>query len=134
MKDQYKALVIQINEDKFDMLDEMHHMTSGFKSMFTNQAYQGLLTIRQALGGAGYSAWSGIPYFIDLFSPQTTFEGDNTVMAIQSTKYLKKLYSKVMRNETINHPVFSYLNNLTVKVSNQCSAKTSEDFCNLDLI
>jgi hypothetical protein len=69
MKEQYKTLLIQINEDKFDMLDEMHHLTSGFKSMFTNHTYQGLLAIRQALGGAGYSAWSAIPYYIDQFSP-----------------------------------------------------------------
>jgi len=47
----------------------MHHLTSGFKSMFTNHTYQGLLAIRQALGGAGYSAWSAIPYYIDQFSP-----------------------------------------------------------------
>jgi len=71
-----------IEHENFDLLDELHHLSSGFKSLFTNQTYQGLLTVRQALGGAGYSAWSGIPYLIDNFSPTTTFEGDNTVMAI----------------------------------------------------
>lgn len=42
---------------------------------------ESLLLIRQSLGGAGYSAWSGIPKYIDEYSPTVTFEGDNTVMA-----------------------------------------------------
>jgi len=41
----------------------------------------GILSIRQSLGGAGYSAWSGLPHSISDFSPQVTYEGDNTVMA-----------------------------------------------------
>ena len=41
----------------------------------------GAFMMRQALGGAGYSAWSGIPRIIDEYSPSVTFEGDNTVMA-----------------------------------------------------
>jgi len=40
-----------------------------------------LILIRQSLGGAGYTAWSGIPTLIEEYSPQVTFEGDNTVMA-----------------------------------------------------
>jgi len=40
-----------------------------------------MILIRQSLGGAGYSAWSGIPYLIEDYSPEVTFEGDNTVMA-----------------------------------------------------
>ena len=65
----------------FDLLDIMHHYTSGMKSVFTQQCFDSLIQIRQSLGGAGYSAWSAIPHLIENFSPSTTFEGDNTVMA-----------------------------------------------------
>jgi len=51
------------------------------KSLFTQTTNDGLLSIRQSIGGAGYSAWSGIPYLIDDYSACVTFEGDNTVMA-----------------------------------------------------
>lgn len=37
--------------------------------------------IRQSLGGAGYTAWSGLPALIEDYSPTVTYEGDNTVMA-----------------------------------------------------
>jgi len=33
------------------------------------------------LGGAGYSAWSGIARLLDDCSAIVTYEGDNTVMA-----------------------------------------------------
>jgi acyl-CoA oxidase len=59
----------------------MHHFTSGMKACYTQVTYDGLLAIRQSLGGAGYSAWSGLPRLIDDYSPMVTFEGDNTVMA-----------------------------------------------------
>ena len=64
-----------------DLLDEMHHLSSGMKSIFSQTCMDGLMQIRQATGGAGYTAWSMLPYMIDDFSPTVTFEGDNTVMA-----------------------------------------------------
>jgi hypothetical protein len=62
-------------------MDEMHHFTSGMKSVYTQACMDGLLVARQSVGGAGYTAWSALPYLIDEFSPVVTFEGDNTVMA-----------------------------------------------------
>jgi len=59
----------------------MHHYTSGMKSVFTQTCNDGLIQIRQSIGGAGFTAWSGLPNLIEAFSPVVTFEGDNTVMA-----------------------------------------------------
>ena len=81
VKDKYDQLLRDISSQKFDLLDEMHHLTSGMKSVFTQTTNDGLYTIRQSLGGAAYSAWSGIPAIIERFNPCVTYEGDNTVMA-----------------------------------------------------
>jgi len=78
---QYKQLLEDITVNKFDLLDELHHFTSGMKSVFTQTTNDGLIQIRQSIGGAGFTAWSGLPYIIDEYSPCVTFEGDNTVMA-----------------------------------------------------
>jgi len=51
------------------------------KSVYTQDTYDGLILIRQSLGGGGFSAWSAIPRLIADFSPMVTLEGDNTVMA-----------------------------------------------------
>ena len=74
-------MIEEIKKQNFKNLDLLHHYTSGMKSVYTQNVYDSLLQIRQSIGGAGYSAWSGIPRMIEDYSPQVTFEGDNTVMA-----------------------------------------------------
>jgi hypothetical protein len=77
----YEQMLEDAKKGEFELLDIMHHYTSGMKSLFTQECYDNLIAIRQSLGGAGYSAWSGIPSMIENYSPSVTFEGDNTVMA-----------------------------------------------------
>ena len=59
----------------------MHHFSSGMKTVYTQQTMDGLIILRQCIGGAGYSAWSSLPRLIDDLSPVVTYEGDNTIMA-----------------------------------------------------
>ena len=51
------------------------------KAVFTQDTLDGLFVIRQSLGGAGFTEWSGVPYLISIFNGGVTAEGDNTVMA-----------------------------------------------------
>jgi acyl-CoA oxidase len=81
VKEKYEKLLKGIDNEDFSLLDLMHHYTAGMKAVYTQETFDGLISIRQCLGGAGYSAWSGIPRWIDDYSPLVTFEGDNTVMA-----------------------------------------------------
>ena len=80
--ERYQRLEKAIGQDNFDDLDIMHHLTSGTKALYSQICFDGLMVIRQSIGGAGYSAWSGLPYLIDDFSATPTFEGDNTVMKL----------------------------------------------------
>ena len=84
------------------------------KSVFTQDTHDGVLLIRQSLGGAGFTAWSGLPRLIEDFSPQTTFEGDNTVMAHQCLNFLLKQAKKATqgKDRTKFDGVFSYLSDL----------------------
>ena len=59
----------------------IHHYTSGLKAVYTQDSMDGAVLVRQSLGGAGYTAWSGIPMIISVWSPNVTYEGDNTVLA-----------------------------------------------------
>ena len=77
----YNKLMKSLSEDNFEDLDIMHHLSSGMKSVYTQTAMNYLNEIRLSLGGAGYTAWSGVPYLLEDFSSVPTFEGDNTVMA-----------------------------------------------------
>ena len=77
----YDKLLDDIKRGKYDDLEVMHHLSAGMKSIYSQICQDALFVIRQSIGGAGYSAWSGIPYLIDDFSHNTTVEGDNTLMA-----------------------------------------------------
>lgn len=132
VKEQYRTLLIELEQEKFDRLDFLHHMTSGFKSLFTQQSADNILIARQSIGGAGYTDWSGIKNAYDFGSPSVTFEGDNTVMGIQSTNYLKKLYKQIKKGEKIDHELLGYLNNIDETLSQKCGATTGEEFCKLD--
>lgn len=102
------------------------------KSVFTQECNDSLFVVRQCLGGAGYSAWSGIPHLIENYSPSVTFEGDNTVMAQQSFNFLSKLASRVMKGKEKATGVFSYLNEIEELTTLKCSATGYQHFLVID--
>ena len=130
--DMYVQFCDDVMNNDFKLLDLMHHYTSGMKSVFTQECWDSLILIRQSLGGAGYSAWSAIPHLIENYSPSTTFEGDNTVMAQQSFNYLMKLASKVTKGKTKAEGVFSYINEIESLVSQSCQATSFSHFLDIE--
>jgi acyl-CoA oxidase len=130
--DMYDELCLDIEKGDFKKMDLVHHLSSGGKSVFTQDCLDSLILIRQSLGGAGYSAWSGIPYLISLYSPEVTYEGDNSVMAQQSFNYLRKLIKK-SKNGTINDlGFFNYLNELKELTKLKCQGADYSYFLNVD--
>lgn len=61
----YEDMVKDIEKGDFKLMDLMHHLTAGGKSVFTQDCHDSMLIIRQSIGGAGYTAWSGLPYLIE---------------------------------------------------------------------
>jgi len=70
----------QVQEGNFKLLDVLHHLSAGFKSISTDMMYKGLDEMRSSCGGAGYHVASGmVSIFVDQ-APFSTFEGVNTLM------------------------------------------------------
>ena len=90
----------------------MHHLTSGLKSLCTQRGIDGLYITRQSIGGAGMTEWSGIPAAIAFLGPSVTYEGDNSVMAQQSFRYLKKVFKKLNKPDETENEDYSVLNYL----------------------
>jgi len=74
----------------YELLDVLHHITSGVKAIATEAAYNGIDEMRQACGGAGYLQSSGILAIWQESTPYPTYEGVNVVMLQQSSRYLFK--------------------------------------------
>lgn len=127
---------IEKNED-FSMMADVHATLSGSKSFYTESCHYGVTVARWSCGGQGFSAYSGF-YGIDLQqNPSPTFEGENTVMALQTARYLVKCLQKIQKNKEISENV-DYLTKLNEILSiSRCSARRADDFDNqllLDLV
>jgi len=93
----HQQLLQDMKKGNFGLLDLLHHFSSGYKASYTRIAYDGLDTIRQSCGGAGFLAWSGLPSLQTDYAPNTTFEGDNTVMHQQSARLILKTIKNIQR-------------------------------------
>ena len=92
-------------------LKDIHATCAGLKAFCTWSTYYGIDTCRQSIGGHGYSAYSQLARMFADFAVQCTWEGDNTVMALQTARYLVRSYEKVKRREEVRGTV-NYLASL----------------------
>jgi acyl-CoA oxidase len=113
-------------------MDESHHFLSGFKSLFTDWAYQAIEESRISCGGAGFLKWAGFAEHHNFYSPMQTFEGDNTVMLQQSSRYLFKLIKKHYKGKKVESP-FEYIAEIDTVLSDKfiCLGASKEHFLNL---
>jgi acyl-CoA oxidase len=108
---EHAALLADLKENKFDRLEILHHLTAGYKAVFSRVTYEGIDTCRQACGGAGFSAHSGLPTLQADYAPNTTYEGDNTVMLHQAARLIMKTWKLIhVKKSTanVNQPLFGY--------------------------
>lgn len=92
-------------------LPDLHATCAGLKAFATWSTYNGLDTLRQCLGGHGYSAYTSIGRMFTDFAVQCTWEGDNTVMALQTARYLVASFERLDNGEQLSGSV-AYLNAL----------------------
>lgn len=97
-------------------MDSMHHLLSGCKGIFTNEAWESLDIVRRSAGGAGYQAQSGLTEVLDNCSPNPTFEGENTVMILQSSRYLLKLFQQGQAGKKLPFP-YEYVSHINQLLS-----------------
>ncbi|KAF3817893.1 hypothetical protein GH733_013742 [Mirounga leonina] len=90
MKETYHRINEDIGQADLSELPELHALT--FTSWTANAAIE---PCRMALGGHGYSQSSGLPNVYVTFTPTCTFEGETTVMMLQTARFLMKSYDQV---------------------------------------
>ncbi|KAG0941748.1 hypothetical protein G6F57_006099 [Rhizopus arrhizus] len=110
--DQFGQLTEQLEKNNAHMLPEVHATSCALKSWCTRQSSDGIETCRKALGGHGYSIFSGVSELFATYVPSNTYEGDNYVLSQQVARFLLK-----QLKEPSNFSSASYLKkDETVKV------------------
>ncbi|XP_072136575.1 peroxisomal acyl-coenzyme A oxidase 2-like [Mobula birostris] len=103
---------------------ELHALSAGLKALMSEACSTGVETCRRACGGHGYSMLSGLPLLYTWVVASCTYEGENTVMLLQTARFLIKCLARVDHGQPLPHSV-SYLSE---HVSLHCTAKEKTDF------
>ncbi|XP_069795681.1 peroxisomal acyl-coenzyme A oxidase 2-like isoform X2 [Narcine bancroftii] len=105
-------------------LPELHALSAGLKALLSGTCSAGVETCRRACGGHGYSMFSGLPSLYARAVASCTYEGENTVMFLQTARFLMKCLARVDCGQPLPQSV-SYLSE---PFSLHCSAKEKTDF------
>ncbi|XP_069809763.1 peroxisomal acyl-coenzyme A oxidase 1 isoform X1 [Dendropsophus ebraccatus] len=112
MNQTYHRITGDIQQGNLSELPELHALSAGLKAFTTWVASSGIEECRMACGGHGYSRSSGIPDIYVTFTPACTYEGENTVMMLQTARFLFKSYTAALSGERLEGMV-SYLNDVS---------------------
>lgn len=73
-----------------EQLGQLHAMSSGLKALCSELGSSVIETCRRATGGHGYLLMSGLPRLYAATVAACTYEGENTVLYLQTARYLLK--------------------------------------------
>ncbi|CAG9322124.1 unnamed protein product [Blepharisma stoltei] len=91
-------------------VQEYHALLSTLKGLSTQFSALTLKECREACGGHGYSAHSALGRLLNNQDINSTWEGDNTVLAQQTGKYLLKQIQRMYKGQKVTSPTLQYLN------------------------
>lgn len=122
MWDMYFKILKQIESGNLSRLSELHALSCCLKAVCTNDATNAAETCRLSCGGHGYLNSSGFADIYKMITPAQTYEGENTVMFLQTSRYLIKSWGEMLKGTKLPLTV-AYLRHYT-----DCSLISKESF------
>lgn len=92
--DTFECAKQEVSVKKGGSLQFTHAIMALFKYFFTDNCCKFIEQARVSCGGHGYLKTSGLPTLYLSSIPATTYEGDNSVLALQAIKYIVSLHNK----------------------------------------
>ncbi|GAB6030944.1 hypothetical protein CHUAL_007769 [Chamberlinius hualienensis] len=108
MWDIYVNISSQITDGELDGMTELHALSSGLKAVCTELGSEGIEKCRLACGGHGYLQAAGFSRLYGQLTAACTYEGENTVLLLQTARYLIKSYKDAQTGRPMR-PSVSYL-------------------------
>lgn len=105
MMKMYMSSRKEISAGNITSLPVLHATSAGLKALSTDMAGHSIEACRLACGGMGYSLASGLPQLYMRAVPSQTYEGDNTVLYLQTARFLQKLYLQRLPRSQLSQDV-----------------------------
>ncbi|XP_028156317.1 probable peroxisomal acyl-coenzyme A oxidase 1 [Ostrinia furnacalis] len=120
----YFNVVEDLGKGKLDHLPELHALTCCLKATSSRDGATLVEQCRLACGGHGYMASSNLPILYGLATATVTYEGEHTVVLLQTARYLMKAWTAALQGKVLA-PSVSYLAD-GMKFKNQMWQNTPE--------
>ncbi|XP_021931442.1 probable peroxisomal acyl-coenzyme A oxidase 1 isoform X2 [Zootermopsis nevadensis] len=103
----YSEVIAELEGD-LERLPELHELLCCLKAICTTIAAHGVETCRLSCGGHGYMTCSNLPSLYGFAAGACTYEGENTVMLLQTARYLMKAWQQAVGGMAMT-PTVAYL-------------------------
>ncbi|XP_038208051.1 probable peroxisomal acyl-coenzyme A oxidase 1 [Zerene cesonia] len=90
----YNNVTAELESGDLERLPELHALSCCLKAVVTADAAECVERCRLACGGHGYMLSSNLPLTYGLVTAACTYEGENTVLLLQTARYLVKAWQQ----------------------------------------
>ncbi|XP_059058432.1 probable peroxisomal acyl-coenzyme A oxidase 1 [Achroia grisella] len=104
----FTSVLADMRDGKTDTLPELHALSSCLKAICTSDCGTFIEICRFACGGHGYMASSNLPMIYSFVSATRTYEGDYTVLLLQTARFLVKAWEQMEEGKPVT-PTLAYL-------------------------
>nr|CAD7263258.1 unnamed protein product [Timema shepardi] len=104
----YNNITSELEEGDMERLPELHALACCLKSVCSADGAKAIETCRLACGGHGYMTCSNLPATYGLVTAACTYEGENTVLLLQTARYLMKAWHQATSGIKLT-PTVAYL-------------------------
>ncbi|XP_049873576.1 probable peroxisomal acyl-coenzyme A oxidase 1 isoform X1 [Pectinophora gossypiella] len=104
----FTKVLADMRSGNTDNLPELHALSSCLKAVSTSDAALLIEQCRHACGGHGYMLSSNLPFIYSFVTATRTYEGDYTVLLLQTARFLVKAWEQAEAGKPVT-PTVSYL-------------------------
>ncbi|XP_047527572.1 probable peroxisomal acyl-coenzyme A oxidase 1 [Vanessa atalanta] len=113
--DTFNTINTELLGGNLDRLPELHALACCLKAVSTSDTASFVERCRLACGGHGYMLSSNLPLTYGLVTAACTYEGENTVLLLQTARFLAKTWQQVASGESKLTPTVEYLKTASSK-------------------
>lgn len=110
LSEMYAQVTADIEKGNLEGLPELHAVSCCLKSVCTNESVKDCQSLRLACGGHGYLNSSGFNDIYGCLAASQAYEGENTVMLLQTARFLNKAWKRALNGESLT-PTVKYFKN-----------------------
>nr|XP_026497075.1 probable peroxisomal acyl-coenzyme A oxidase 1 [Vanessa tameamea]XP_026497076.1 probable peroxisomal acyl-coenzyme A oxidase 1 [Vanessa tameamea] len=113
----YTKVMAEIGDGNMDQLPELHALSCCLKAVSSYDGVQCVERCRLACGGHGYLLSSNLPGVYGIVAASVTYEGEYTVLLLQTARYLVKAWNGAINGKTLPSSIAFLSDNFNQKSS-----------------